>query len=140
MGVLTYRETGDVPVDQLRALYEDVGWSTVTVRSNAVLAASIAGAQVVCTCWDGPRLVGILRAVGDGARCAHILDLAVLRAYQRRGIGSELLRRGLDRLRHCDYISLMTDASQMGFYRRFGFLQHPESMLIRREVQDPMRP
>ena len=109
MGSLTYRDGGPVPVGQLRALYEDVGWTTVTVRSDAVLAASVAGAQVVCTCWDGERLVGLFRAITDGARCAHVLDLAVRTAYQGRGVGSELFRRGMAALERCDYVSLMTD-------------------------------
>jgi GNAT superfamily N-acetyltransferase len=136
MGELVYCEGNDVPVRQLRALYEDVGWTTVTVRSDAVLAASIAGADVVHTCWDGPRLVGIFRAITDGARCAHVLDLAVAADYQRRGIGSELFARGMASLARFDYVSLMTEGKLVGFYERFGLFHHRDSMLLRREVDD----
>jgi ribosomal protein S18 acetylase RimI-like enzyme len=136
MGDLCYGEGKDVPVHLLRALYEDVGWTTVTARSDAVLAASIAGASVVHTCWDGRRLVGIFRAISDGARCAHILDLAVAGAYQHRGVGGELFRRGMADLAECDYVSLLTEGRHVGFYERHGMFHHRDAMLLRREVDD----
>lgn len=136
MEQLRYCKGGPVPIRPLRALYQDVGWTTVTARSDAVLAASLAGAQVVHTCWAGDRLVGLFRAIHDGARCGHVLDLAVATAYQRRGIGSELFRRGMAELAHCDYVSLLTERPGVGFYLRMGMHLHREAMLLRREVDD----
>jgi len=140
MAELSYRQDADVPVGQLRALYDDLGWTTVTARSDAVLAASVRGAQVVRTCWDGERLVGIFRAITDGARCGHVLDLAVRRDHQGRGIGAELFRRGMAALAGCDYVSLMAEPDVLGFYEKFGFFHHSHAMLLRREVDDAPDP
>jgi GNAT superfamily N-acetyltransferase len=48
-------------------------------------------ANLVITAWDGERLVGILRALTDGAYSAYIADLAVHPDYQRQGVGKQLL-------------------------------------------------
>ena len=136
MGRICYREDRTVTAEQLRALYDDAGWETVTRRSDAVLAASVAGSQVVSAAWDGERLVGLFRAITDGARCGHVLDLLVRRDYRGRGIGSELFRRGLAAMEFCDYISLLAEPPALSFYRRFGFAQHSDSMLLRRRVED----
>lgn len=76
-----------------------------------------------------------LVAVDEGAVVGHIMfspaemaaaagvalaPMAVLPASQRRGIGSGLVRQGIDRLRQrgCPFIVVI---GHPGFYRRFGF-------------------
>lgn len=44
------------------------------------------------TAYDGGTLVGCLRVLSDGYYFGTITELLVLPAYQKRGIGSELLR------------------------------------------------
>jgi ribosomal protein S18 acetylase RimI-like enzyme len=48
---------------------------------------------IVWTARDGLRLIGILRGWTDGAFDGYVCDLAVHPAYQRRGVGRELLNR-----------------------------------------------
>lgn len=50
-------------------------------------------ANLVITAWDGDKLVGIARSLSDFSFCTYCSDLAVDAAYQRQGIGKELLRR-----------------------------------------------
>jgi putative acetyltransferase len=57
----------------------------------------------------------------DGSRAGLALaPLALGKAHQRRGIGSALIREGLDRLvaRHEEIVFVLGDP---GFYERFGF-------------------
>jgi GNAT superfamily N-acetyltransferase len=43
--------------------------------------------------WDGDRLVGSVRLLTDGYFLATVAEILVDPAYQRRGIGRELMRR-----------------------------------------------
>ncbi|MEO7218700.1 MAG: GNAT family N-acetyltransferase [Gemmatimonadaceae bacterium] len=45
--------------------------------------------------WDGARLVGVVRVVGDGYMFSAVADILVDPKYQRLGIGRELMRRAL---------------------------------------------
>jgi len=52
-------------------------------------------ADVVVTARVEGRLVGVSRAITDFSYCTYLSDLAVDEAFQRRGIGRELIRRTL---------------------------------------------
>ncbi len=90
-----YRDTHDVDLDQLTALFNSVGWERRTAERER-LAQLVRGSLYVVSAWDGTRLVGFARAISDGAFNAYISTVAVLPAYQKRGIGRELIRRLLD--------------------------------------------
>jgi predicted N-acetyltransferase YhbS len=57
------------------------------------IAQMLQNANLVISAWDGAMLVGIARSLSDFAYCTYLSDLAVHVAYQRRGIGKELMRR-----------------------------------------------
>jgi GNAT superfamily N-acetyltransferase len=49
------------------------------------------------TAWDGERLVGIARVVSDGYFFAALAEVLVDPAFQRRGLGRDLLNRAFER-------------------------------------------
>lgn len=67
-------------------------------------------------------VVGFINAVSDGVHAAYIPLLETLEPYQGRGIGSELVRRMLDSLRHLYQIDLMCDDDVRPFYERFDMM------------------
>ena len=46
--------------------------------------------------FDGSRLVGFVNVAWDGGIHGFILDTTVHRGYQRRGIGTEIMKRAGD--------------------------------------------
>jgi len=47
--------------------------------------------NILITAWDGELLVGVSRALSDFSFCTYLSDLAVDAAYQKQGIGKELI-------------------------------------------------
>lgn len=78
--------------------------------------------DVVLLAWDNraQRVVGFITALTDGVLAAYIPLLEVLPAYQRQGIGSELVRRLLEQLKDIYMIDLLCDSSVQPFYARLG--------------------
>ena len=73
---------------------------------------SLEGSEVVVLAIDGDasdRVVGFVTAVGDGALASYIPLLEVLPDYRGRGIGSELVRRLLERLADRYMVDLVCD-------------------------------
>ena len=76
------------------------------------------------------RVVGFVNAISDGVLCAYIPFLEVLPAYQRQGIGDELVRRLLKLLDNLYMIDLTCDRPLQKFYERFG-MRSSTGMMIR---------
>src|SRR5438876_1129973 len=66
------------------------------------------------------NVVGFITAISDGVSAAYIPHLEVLPAHQQHGIGSELVKRMFDALRHIYMIDLTCDPELQPFYERFG--------------------
>jgi GNAT superfamily N-acetyltransferase len=70
------------------------------------------------------------RLMGDGAWSFHVVDVAVLPAHQRRGIGDAVLTWLLDQVRQrapADaFVSLMADPPGRRLYARNGFTERRE--------------
>ena len=75
---------------------------------------------------DKEKLVGIIRAVGDGYSVLFIQDLLVLPEYQRKGIGTKLLKSMLDLYPDVYQTQLVTDNTEktIAFYKSCGFLPY----------------
>lgn len=77
-------------------------------------------------------LVGVARALTDFAYCCYLSDLAVDVAWQRRGIGKELIRRthaiaGLDAT-----LILLSAPKAMSYYPHIGLTRSERAFTIGR--------
>lgn len=122
-----FYKDSDEQLAQLTALYESVGWTNYT-QNPAMLRAAYQHSLLTLAALDGQRLAGVLRAVGDGASIVFVQDLLVLPAYQRRGLGTRLMRALLQRYPQVYQLELMTDDTEKttAFYRSLGFMPMDE--------------
>ncbi len=93
----------------------------------------LAGSDQVVLALDAGtgQVVGFITAVSDGVLAAYIPLLEVLPAYQRQGIGGELMRRMLAKLEDLYAVDLLCDAALQPYYGRFG-MQPATGMALRR--------
>lgn len=49
--------------------------------------------NLIITARDNQKLIGVARSLTDFAFCTYLSDLAVDSAYQKKGIGKELIRQ-----------------------------------------------
>ena len=89
--------------------------------------AMLQNADLLISAWDDDRLVGIARAVTDYAYCCYLSDLAVDEAWQRRGIGQELLATLKQALHPQCKIILLAAPQAVDYYPHIGFTQHPSA-------------
>jgi predicted N-acetyltransferase YhbS len=90
----------------------------------------LAHANLLCTAWDGEKLVGVARSVTDFEYCCYLSDLAVDEAYQKQGIGRELIRLTQSRLGSKAKIILLAAPKADGYYPRIGFELHSSAWII----------
>jgi ribosomal protein S18 acetylase RimI-like enzyme len=85
------------------------------------ISAMLSHANLICTAWDGYALVGVSRSVTDFSFCCYLSDLAVDVAYQKKGIGKELVRVTQARLHPQCKIILLSAPKAEGYYPKIGF-------------------
>ena len=90
-------------------------------------------ANLLCTAWDGGKLVGVTRSVTDFEFCCYLSDLAVDEAYQRQGIGRELVRLTQSRLGKRATIILLAAPKAEGYYPKLGFAAHRSAWVLDHE-------
>ncbi len=92
------------------------------VDKPAVVKGMVENASLTVTARDGNGLlVGVARSVTDFAYCCYLSDLAVDEAFQRRGIGKELIRRTREAAGGEKVALLLLSApAGMGYYPKIG--------------------
>ena len=89
------------------------------------------GSQVVLAMDDETgNVVGFVYAISDGVLSAYIPLLEVLPEYQKRGIGSQLMRRLLAKLDGLYMVDLLCDTETQPFYEKLG-MRPMSAMMIR---------
>ena len=121
--MIHYVENPDVTVEDVLPLYEAVGWTNYTTKPEMLKAAFENSLHVLAAFNEEGILVGVLRAVGDGASILFIQDILVTPEYQHQGIGTELLQQTLEKYKNVYQIQLATDDSTktVSFYESNGF-------------------
>ena len=111
----TYREKEILP------LYASVGWTAYTDAPD-VLHRGFERSLLTFAAYEGETLVGLARAVGDGETIVLMQDLLVFPQYQRRGIGTALMRAMMERFANVRQFQLLTDDTEktLAFYRSLG--------------------
>lgn len=120
-------EYGPYNEQEILSLYASVGWTAYTEHPDT-LRRGFENSLLILAAYDGESLVGIIRVVGDGSTVIFVQDILVSPDFQRKGIGSALLRAVLDRYSNVHQIELTTDNTEktIVFYKSMGFSEFSE--------------
>ncbi len=94
------------------------------VDSLATIEGMLRGASILVTVWDVEHLVGVSRAISDFSYCTYLSDLAVDVAYQKQGIGKELIRLTHEAAGPKSSLILLAAPAAVDYYPRIGMTQH----------------
>jgi len=122
--MIEYQTESDLKVDEFRTLLIN---STLGERRPVDeperLQKMLEHGNLIITARDNGILVGVSRSLTDYSFCTYLSDLAVDAAYQKRGIGRELIRQTklaapLARL------TLLSAPAAIHYYPKIGMSRH----------------
>lgn len=96
------------------------------------IAGMLAHGNLLVTAWDGDFLVGVSRSVTDFHFCCYLSDLAVDAAYQKHGIGRQLIVETQKCLGPRCGIILLAAPAAVEYYPHIGFQHHPQAWVLPR--------
>ena len=77
---------------EYRLLFESTSWILSISISDDIFQKAMDNSWYWTSVFDNEKLIGIGRLISDGVLYAFVCDMIVLHAYQKRGIGSAILR------------------------------------------------
>ena len=121
------KEYGKFNEAEIINIYESVGWLNY-VNNPDMLKNAFAHSLKILGAYENDKLVGIIRVVGDGYSIVYIQDMIVQPEYQRKGIGSALLKCVLEAYKNVYQKVLLTDNTERTilFYKSMGFQMDTE--------------
>lgn len=102
------------------------------VDDDERIIAMVKNSNLIITARDGARLVGVARSVTDFVYCTYLSDLAVDVAYQKLGIGTNLIRRTKQETPQASLI-LLAAPKAVNYYSHIGMTQHSACFYIKNE-------
>ena len=104
------------------------------VEDIARLERMLRGSNLIVSARRDGSLIGVARAITDGAYCCYLSDLAVARTEQRCGVGEQLIQE--IRLQIGPEVSLILCSAPdaVGFYNKINMPGLPNCFWYRRET------
>jgi predicted N-acetyltransferase YhbS len=97
-------------------------------------------ASVIVTARAAGLLVGVSRSITDFVYCTYLSDLAVDEAYQRRGIGRELIRQTHLAAGLQTSLILLAAPNARTYYGHIGMTAHDSCWYIARTTGNQPKP
>lgn len=116
------KRPGKAFLRQIVALYAGQGWWDKN-DTDLLAAGLIKNSHCFLAAMDGDRVAGMGRAISDGVSDAYIQDVAVLKEYRGRGLGSRIVL-GLKKRLKADgikWVGLIAQDGSSAFYEPLGF-------------------
>ncbi|HET7229141.1 MAG TPA: GNAT family N-acetyltransferase [Longimicrobium sp.] len=131
-GPIEYRVSQPLADEELNPLYA-AAWPN---HSDAAFGHVLARSLAWVAAYERGELVGFVYVAWDGRQHAFLLDTTVHPRVQRRGIGTELVRRATAAAREagCEWLHVDYDSHLDTFYSGCGF-RHTLAGLI--HLPDP---
>ena len=135
--MITYTDSLEgLTAEHLRGGFFDRWGSPPTPETHLRI---LRGSFAVVLALESEQVVGFITAVSDGVSAAYIPHLEVLPASRGQGIGTELVRRMLEKLKHLYMIDLVCDDDVQPFYQRLGMRPYT-AMIVRNYAAQPGAP
>lgn len=129
--MITYQtETNLSPQEFKELLIKSTLGERRPIEDEARIEAMVANADLIITARDGAALVGVARSVSDFVYCTYLSDLAVDGAYQKKGIGKQLIRHTKLAAPQATLI-LLSAPKAVNYYPHIGMIRHDACFMLK---------
>lgn len=110
-------------IGQITGLYRRENWWKQEGDNPEMIRLIVAGSHCFLVARHEERIIGMGRAVSDGASDAYLQDVTVMDAFRGQGIGTQIIETLIGRLERdgIHWIGLIAERDSHPFYERLGF-------------------
>lgn len=118
--------------EEFNFLTNSVDWG---IRENSIIEEALKNTIYSLCVYNNEELIGYGRIIGDKTIFLHIHDIIVIPKYQGNGIGTEIMRKLLNKVNEYKKTNpsirtyLGAAKGKEKFYEKFGFISRPNEDL-----------
>ncbi|WP_204596863.1 GNAT family N-acetyltransferase [Clostridium cuniculi] len=119
--MINYKEFDSSKIEEVKMIYKKESWNAY-LKDDDKLIRSFNNSLYILGAFDEEKLVGFIRCVGDGEHILMVQDLIVMQEYQKKGIGTHLFKRIMDKYSKVRMFMVITDIEDVvdnKFYKSF---------------------
>jgi len=131
MPAIEYRHNFPLEAADVAAVFDNSGIRRPT-KDLARIERMFANANLILSAWHEGKLVGVCRALTDFSYCCYLSDLAVDKAFQKHGIGRELIARVRSAIGEEVALVLLSAPEAMEYYPKVSFEKIENGFIIKR--------
>jgi N-acetylglutamate synthase-like GNAT family acetyltransferase len=131
MPTIEYRHNFPLEAADVVAVFDTSGIRRPT-KDLARIERMFANANLILTAWHEGKLVGVCRALTDFSYCCYLSDLAMNKAFQKHGIGRELIARVRSAIGEEVALVLLSAPEAKEYYPKVGFEKIENGFIIKR--------
>jgi N-acetylglutamate synthase-like GNAT family acetyltransferase len=131
MSAIEYRHNFLLAAADVAAVFDASGIRRPT-NDLARIERMFSNANLIFSAWHEDKLVGVCRALTDFSYCCYLSDLAVDKAFQKHGIGRELIARVRAAIGEEVALVLLSAPEAMAYYSKVGFEEIENGFIIKR--------
>jgi GNAT superfamily N-acetyltransferase len=126
---IIYRFQKRIAASQIDNLFKGIPVSKRPPQTPKTLAAW----EQVITAWHKGRLVGV--AAANGGRTVNLGWLYVHESYRRKGIGTQLVEKLIDKFPNAQAVKLIANRAVLDFYKECGFTVRKDAVPMIKELK-----
>lgn len=119
-------------VEEYNELNNSVGWGE---RNPEIVEEALKNSIYYICAYEENKLIGFARMIGDKTIFLYIQDVMVNPEYQKKGIGTKIIKNILNKVEDFRKINpnikvyLCASKNRESFYEQFGFVSRPNDEL-----------
>ena len=118
--------------DEYNHIADSVGWGS---SENKIVEIALNNSLYSICAYDGDKMIGYGRIIGDKTMFLYIQDIMVLPEYQSQKVGSHIMEKILNKVKTLKKLNpnirtyVGPSRGLEGFYKKFGFISREEAEL-----------
>lgn len=130
--MIDYKEIDSSMIESIKDIYRKESWNAY-LKDDEKLIRAFDKSLYIIGAFDNYKLIGLIRCVGDGEHILVVQDLIVDPEYQKRGIGTYLFKKIMQRYSEVRMFMVVTDIEDVvdnKFYQSFNFKKLEDKNVI----------
>ena len=130
--MIEFKEFDSSKIEEVKKIFKKESWNSYLNDDNKLIRAFDKSLYILGA-FDGEKLVGLIRCVGDGEHVLVVQDLIVDKEYQKKGIGTDLFKTIMDKYSEIRMFMVITDIEDKvdnKFYQSFKLKKLAEKCMV----------